>query len=64
MRAAGQRDRMAEVHQGLENMKLAGKGSKSGSGDSNGYQQGSVLQNSVSAEKKSFRINFQPPISD
>ena len=36
MRSAGQRDRVTDMHQGLENMKL-GKGQKSG--DSNGYQQ-------------------------
>ncbi len=39
----GQRDRVTDVHQGLENMKLGGgggnKGSKSSGGDSNGYQQ-------------------------
>ena len=34
----GQRDRVTDIHQGLENMKL-GKGGKSGGGDSNGYQQ-------------------------
>jgi hypothetical protein len=40
LRSAGQRDRVTDVHQGLENMKLgSGKGSKSGSGESNGYQQ-------------------------
>jgi hypothetical protein len=35
----GQRDRVTDVHQGLENMRLGGKPSKSGSGESNGYQQ-------------------------
>ena len=40
LRSAGQRDRVTDMHQGLENMKLgSGKGSKSGGGDSNGYQQ-------------------------
>ena len=37
----GQRDRVMDVHQGLDNMKLGsgGKSGKSGGGDSNGYQQ-------------------------
>lgn len=46
LRAAGpqnQRDRVTDIHQGLENIKLGGgggnKSGKGGSGDSNGYQQ-------------------------